>query len=260
MAPVLSKDLRDRVVEWRIKNNWSYRKLAAQSVQLLIFSCTTVCNGTSTNPFWHHTGQPRLLDQEDYAYINTLLDWEPTIYLDEIQDKLMEDRDIDVSIASIRWAIVHLDFTRKAISKEAKERNELLRAIWEGNMTQYTDPDLFLFLDESAVNNLTTQWLAGWSRCGMPCVRRATFLRGTHYSILPVLTINGIEALDIFEGTINREKFLSFLHGQIVSSLAHIQWLEGIYYWLMKNYKAPILNPYLGKQSIVIVQYIMRRR
>jgi len=226
MAPVLSKDLRDRVVEWRIQNNWSYRKLA----DMAGCSIGTIANilmyhrvyGTSTNPFRRHPGRPRMLDQEDHAYIDTLLDREPTIYLDEIQDKLMEDHDIDVSIASIQRAVVRLDFTRKAISKEAKERNDLLRAIWEGNMAQYTDPDLFIFLDESAVNNLTTQRLAGWSRRGTPCVRRATFLRGTHYSILPALTINGIEALDIFEGAINREKFVSFLHGQIISSLAHI--------------------------------------
>jgi len=28
MAPALSKDLRNRVVQWRIEKNWSYRKLA----------------------------------------------------------------------------------------------------------------------------------------------------------------------------------------------------------------------------------------
>ena len=67
--------------------------------------------GTLTPPFQHYMGWPCLLDQEDYAYIDTLLDQEPTIYLDEIQDKLMEDHDIDVSITSIQQAVVHLDFT-----------------------------------------------------------------------------------------------------------------------------------------------------
>ena len=99
----------DRVVEWRIQNNWSYQKLA----DMAGCSIGTITNilmyhrmyGTSTNLFRHHTGQPCLLDQEDYGYIDTLLDREPTIYLDEIQDKLMEDRDIDVSIASIQRAV-----------------------------------------------------------------------------------------------------------------------------------------------------------
>ena len=86
-------------------------------------------------------------------------------------------------------------------------------------MAQYDDPDLFLFLDESAVNNLSVQRLAGWSRRGTPCVRRMTFLRGSHYSMLPALTIDGIVALDIFEGAVNREKFITFLQEQIVSFL-----------------------------------------
>lgn len=235
MAPSLSKDLRDRVVQWRIQNNWSYRKLA----DMAGCSIGTIANilmyhrvyGTSTNPYRKRTGRPRLLDHDDCAYIDTLLNRDPTIYLDEIQDKLVEDRDTDVSIASIQRAIERLDFTRKVVSKEAKERNNLLRAIWEGGMAQYDDPDLFLFLDESAVNNLTTQRLAGWSQRGIPCVRRATFLRGAHYSILPALSINGIEALDIFEGAVNREKFVGFLREQI----------------------APILNPYPGKRSVVVM-------
>jgi len=86
-------------------------------------------------------------------------------------------------------------------------------------MAQYDDPDLFLFLDESTVNNLTTQCLAGWSRRGTPCVWHLTFLRGSHYSMLPALTIDGIVALDIFEGAINQDKFITFLQEQIVSSL-----------------------------------------
>jgi len=150
-----SKDLRDRVVHWRVQNNWTYRKLADMAgcsigtvTYILMYDCIY---GTSTNPYRKRTGRPCLLDQDDCTYIDTLLNWEPTIYLDEIQDKLVEDCNRDVSIASIQRAIEHLDFTQKVVSKEAKERNDLLRAIWEGDMAQYDDPDLFLFLDESAV-------------------------------------------------------------------------------------------------------------
>ena len=90
-------------------------------------------------------------------------------------------------------------------------------------MAQYNDPDLFLFLDESAINNLSTQHFAGWSPCGTPCVWRATFIRGAHYSMLPALTIDGIVALDIFEGAVNQEIFVRFLCEQIVSYLLLLQ-------------------------------------
>ena len=35
------------------------------------------------------------------------------------------------------------------------------------NMAQYDDPDLFVFLDESSVNNKTTQHIASWSHLGI---------------------------------------------------------------------------------------------
>ncbi|KAJ7114390.1 hypothetical protein C8R44DRAFT_587349, partial [Mycena epipterygia] len=51
------------------------------------------------------------------------------------------------------------------------------------------------------------------------------------YSVLPALTTEGIVALDIFEGSVNKERFLGFLRDQV----------------------APILNPYPGKCSVVIL-------
>ncbi|KAJ6548286.1 hypothetical protein B0H10DRAFT_1651243, partial [Mycena sp. CBHHK59/15] len=50
------------------------------------------------------------------------------------------------------------------------------------------------------------------------------------YSILPALTTEGIVALDIFEGSVTKEHFLGFLREQ-----------------------APVLNPYPGKRSVVIL-------
>lgn len=71
--------------------------------------------------------------------------------------------------------------------------------------------ELFVALDESAVDNRTGQRNYGWSQLGQPCVRRMSFLRGTRYSILPALTVNGIVALEIIEGSITKEIFLTFL-------------------------------------------------
>ena len=61
-----------------------------------------------------------MLDRDDCAYIDTLLQNDPTIYLDEVQTKLLEDRDISVSVASIQRAIARLDISRKSVGKEAK--------------------------------------------------------------------------------------------------------------------------------------------
>jgi hypothetical protein len=74
--------------------------------------------------------KPHLMDQDNCAYIDTLLQHDPAIYLDEVQAKLLEDCDITVSVASIQQAIAHLDISWKGVSKEVKEWNDLLRVIW----------------------------------------------------------------------------------------------------------------------------------
>ena len=43
-----------------------------------------------------------------------------------------------------------------------------------------------------------------------------SFLRGIRYSILPALTTDGIIALEIVEGSITKEVFLTFLREQVV--------------------------------------------
>jgi len=110
-----------------------------------------------------------------------------------------------------------MNLSRKSVSKAAAERDAEVRATWEGVMAQYTNPDVFVALDESAVDNKTGQRKQGWSPVNTQCVRRMSFLRGVRYSILPALTTDGIIALEIVEGSITKERFLTFLREQVVS-------------------------------------------
>ena len=80
--------------------------------------------------------------------------------------------------------------------------------IWEIMIAEYLDPDVFVALDESAVDGKTGQHQYGWSPSGKPCVHQMSFLWGVHYSILPALTTEGIIALDIFKGSVTKEMFL----------------------------------------------------
>ncbi|KAJ6576918.1 hypothetical protein DFH09DRAFT_812878, partial [Mycena vulgaris] len=72
-------------------------------------------------------------------------------------------------------------------------------------------------LDESTVDNKAAQRSHGRSTAGTPCVQCMTFIRGTRYSILPALTMEGIVALNIFEGSVTKEHFLGFLREQVMS-------------------------------------------
>lgn len=73
-----------------------------------------------------------------------------------------------------------------------------------------------MWLDEASVDDRTNLRSSGWAALGHACVRRATFLRGQRFSILPALTSTGIVALDIFEGSVTKEKFINFLEKDLM--------------------------------------------
>jgi hypothetical protein len=101
------------------------------------------------------------------------------------------------------------------VSNAALERNELLRAIWQA---EYGDipAECFVWLDESSVDDKTNQRLSGWAPLGLACVCRATYIRGQRYSVLPALTLEGLIALDIFEGSVTKEHFIQYLEHELV--------------------------------------------
>ena len=159
----------------------------------------------------------RILTTTDEEYILSLLKARPSIYLDEIQRELESACGVFVSIATISRTLTRMQVSKKSLSRNAAERNEELRTLWEIELAEFNDPDLFVFIDESAVDNKTVQRSQGWSTVGGRSVSRCTFLRGKRHSVLPALSSDGIIALEIIEGSVNKERFLQFLRDKVVS-------------------------------------------
>ena len=63
-------------------------------------------------------------------YIYSILQANPGLYVDEIQQKLFEARDGNVFIATISRAIKQLAVSNKKVAKEALERDKLVRVTW----------------------------------------------------------------------------------------------------------------------------------
>ena len=131
------------------------------------------------NPFIHTHGQRRALSHDDLNFIDSILCAEPGLYLDSIWDKLCTSWDVEISISTLSRTLSHLDMMNKCIAKEAIEHDELLQATWKVEMGQY-NPHQIDFIDKAGVDN------------------------HTNYSKLPALGFDGILALDIFEGSVNR--------------------------------------------------------
>ncbi|KAF5317773.1 hypothetical protein D9619_012509 [Psilocybe cf. subviscida] len=170
---------------------------------------------TVANPFARQPGRKRVLDTGDLIYLTSLIDARPKIYLDELQEQLLQARNVDISIATISRSLRNWEITNKTASSSAIERNEELCATWQA---EYGDipAEYCVWLDEASVDNKTYHRKNAWSKMGSAAVCRATFICGTRYSVLPALTSEGIMALNILEGAINKERFIQFVNEQVV--------------------------------------------
>jgi hypothetical protein len=118
------------------------------------------------------------LTTTDHSFIRALLNQNHMIYLDEIQEQLLSCHGVKVSITTLCCTLWQLHFTHK---------------------------------DERTSNRHT-----GWSRQGSRCVQRKCFVQGKRFSILPIITLDGIIAHDIIEGSVTSKKFYEFLHELVV--------------------------------------------
>jgi transposase len=211
MPAEMSVDLKQRIIDWYLVDQYTYHQIAGLADCSIGHVSNVMKNfrefGQVKNPFSCRTGRPSQIEEGDILYLHALLEANPALYLDKLQTHLLSVRNINLLIATISQILAQYKLTRKRLHKVAAERDEELRGIWEADMAQYRDPDVFVALDESAVNVKVLQRNFGRSLAGTPCVQRAAFLRGTRYSVLPALTTQGIIALDIFEGSVTKDRF-----------------------------------------------------
>ncbi|PVH92698.1 hypothetical protein DM02DRAFT_698756 [Periconia macrospinosa] len=80
-------------------------------------------------PSPHIIGRPRVLSVAEELAVVKVIAHQPAIYVDEIQDHLLEVFDVRPSISTLWRTIRRHNLTRKIIDKHVKERSEALRAV-----------------------------------------------------------------------------------------------------------------------------------
>ena len=163
------------------------------------------------NPNTHKCGRHRKLISTDINFIKSLVLEHPTIYLDEIQEQLLTQRGAQISISTLMRTLGHLHRSNKDVSGCALEQNIEQHAIFMNWMADLVEnPNMLMFGDEAAMNECTSARRQGWSLWGTRCVQRKRFVCGQLYSILPILTLDGIITYDIIEGSVISDRFLQF--------------------------------------------------
>jgi hypothetical protein len=106
------------------------------------------------------------------------------------------------------------------MSFAAAEWSEELQAYYMNRIgAKAPDANMLLFVDEAAKDRRTSLHPSGRSPKGQCCHGQQFFVRGARYSILPVITLNGVIAYDIIEGPVDNVRFLQFLRENVVRTI-----------------------------------------
>jgi transposase len=162
-------------------------------------------------------GRPRSLNGIQMREFREIRKRYPTAYYDELRSLLALESKIFTSPASISRMHRRLRLSRKKAVLHAGEANPLLQAVFMNRVGRLvTDPYQLMFIDESAKDEHTVIRRHAYGLAGERIELNAPFVRGKRYSVLPVLTLDGIIAQTIVEGSITAERFEEFLRERVV--------------------------------------------
>jgi transposase len=220
MAPPLPNHLRKLIVHWRYVLRYTVIDISrlAQCCERTVHNILERHRRTGSPHVLPRGRRPRALNADDILFIISVIRFNPAIFLDEIQDRLGLRREVYVSLATISRTLHWLGHTNKHLSKQASQRNELLRATWQaanGHLPMHA----MVWLDESGVDDRNMHRVDGWALEGMACPRSELFSRGVRTTILPAMTTDGYIAMHLFEGGVTKDHFVYFLQTQLVRSM-----------------------------------------
>jgi len=181
-----------------------------------------------TLKLWQETGdvvkagnpihRSRVLNYDDIQYLKRLIHVNPDFFLDELPTLLQHNRFISIHYTTVHRELIRAGISRKKLQKIASERDENCRAEFIARISQYA-PEELGFLDELSKDERTLARRFGRAKKGKRARKRGPFVRGRRTSTEAMLTINGIEAAMVVEGSMTTALFLEFLEYHIVRTI-----------------------------------------
>lgn len=176
-------------------------------------------------------GRPSAMLSYHKDQLFAMLDGNPTAYLDEMQAFLYDEHDVKVSVAAIWRALKQRQWSRKVATRRARERNELLRRVFQLRCQQQYNPEMLVCIDESACNERTGDRKYGWSPVNTPVGVEYAIKRSERWSLLPAMDVDGYIDHLIFQGAINSDLMEEFLASKVL----------------------PYCQPWPGKRSVIVL-------
>jgi hypothetical protein len=128
---------------------------------------------------------------------------------------LQTNRFIAAHFATVHRELLQAGIPAKKIKKAASERNEDIRADFIARMTQYS-PEQLGFLDEVLKDKRTVFRTHGRFRKGTRAFMKGVFVHGHCFSAEGLLSIDGMIASTVVEGSMTRALFIEYLEFTVV--------------------------------------------
>ena len=154
----------------------------------------------------------------------------PGIYLHEIQQELWQKSGVWLHTSTICKSLHRMGCTRQKIQHIALQRSDQSRAKFMAEISIY-DPSMFVWIDETGCDQRNCRRKYSYSIRGITPQDHRILVRGTRYSAIGIMSLEGIMDVHIAEGTVNGERFTYFVTETLL----------------------PILNPFDGNNSLSIV-------
>ena len=135
----------------------------------------------------------------------------PSIYLCEVRQKLLDVTGVDASETTIICrTLKRLGFTRKKVQHVALQRCDMLIAEYQAEVSMY-DSSLFVFVDETGSDSKDTLRRYGYSIRGYPARRR--------YTAIGVMSTTSLLDCYVVEGSVDGDVFYNFVQTSLLPQL-----------------------------------------
>ena len=169
-------------------------------------------------PAFYRHGPPRLLGEYEQLIVLQLIIQHSGIYLYELQERLMEHYSVRVGVSTICRTLGFMGCSRQVIRHVAIQRSDALRAKFMAEISMY-DPSMFVWLDESGCDRRNGARKFGYSLRGIRPIDHRMLVRGVRYSAIPIVSLEGVHDVYIFEGTVNGSRFEKFVRKSLLQIL-----------------------------------------
>ena len=196
---------------------------------------------TSKRPFMRHGRDS--LGNGIGTRILALVDADPSLYLDEIQQIIVSETGCRYHVSTI-WRFLNspeIGYTLQVLAEKAIQKSQYEQMIYRGALSHLSkdhDPSIFCFVDESSVGKQAARRRRGWSQRGAPAHKYALFdddIAGNkhRYTLIGAVDINGfvqggcdvvfrrVNKNNTATGTVDQERFLAYLEHVLLPHLGN---------------------------------------